>query len=332
MAKPTLQEIEIAPDIKGIRFDTNPFSLCIAPSLGGKITSLIYKKTGKEFLTRSRTDYKTRNYDGNFKDYERDGADECFPAVEAGAYPTYPWKGTHVPDHGEVWTLPWEYQLKQNRLHMSVQGLRFPYILERKISCEELARKSAPYLRLSYTVRNLSPYPFSFIYAFHPLFQVQSGCQILLPNDTKVVNYWSTEDRLGRPMQEQPWPDVRDVTLDKNYQRNIIRSSRLKRAEKLFTTRLNQGRCALKYPNGEFIGFLFPAGKLPYLGIWINEGAWENLYHVSLEPSTSQVDRLDIAEGLKNCGVVPPKGTMEWDISLIIGEGAEEMEDMLGLF
>lgn len=331
MAKSTLQEFELAPKIKGIRYESEHFSLGIAPSLGGKLVSLINKKSGREFLSRTRQEYRTRVYDGKFADYEKDGADECFPAVEAGGYPVFPWQVVPVPDHGEVWSLPWEYQFKQNRLHMSVHGVRFPYIFERRISFEELARKSAPYIRLSYSVQNLSPFPFPFVYAFHPLFQVQAGCQILLPNGTRAVNYWSTEDRLGPPMLEHPWPEVRDVTLDKNYERNVVRSPRLKRAEKLFTTRLSQGRCALRYPDGEFIGFLFPAGKLPYLGIWINEGAWQNLFHVALEPSTAQVDRLDTAEGLKDCGVVPPLGTFEWDISLIIGQGSE-MPDMLGSF
>ena len=332
MAKPTLQEIELAPQIPGLRFETEHFSISVAPTLGGKITSLINKATRREFLSRTRINYRPRSYGDNFNLYEKDGADECFPSVQAVAYPTFPWQGVCVPDHGELWTLPWKYQLKQNRLHMWVQGVRFPYVFERRISFEQLARKSAPYIRLSYSVQNLSPFPFSFVYAFHPLFQVQAGCKILLPAETKVVSYCSTEDRLGPPMFEHPWPNVRDVTLDKTYDRQVIRSSRLKRAEKLFTTRLKQGRCALKYPNGEFIGFLFPAGRLPFLGIWISEGGLENLYHVALEPSTAQVDRLDIAEGLKDCGLVPPNGTTEWDISLITGVGEEEMGEMLGKF
>jgi hypothetical protein len=41
------------------------------------------------------------------------------------------------------------------------------------------------------------------------------------------------------------------------------------------------------------------------------------------------VDRLDTAEGLQDCGVVPPNGVTEWDISIIIGKGGE-MEEMLG--
>lgn len=326
-----LKEVELEPDILGLRLDSDRFSLTIAPQLGGKITSLINKKTKREFMTRTNISYRLRTYGDRFEDYERDGADECFPAVGSGPFPVFPWEGTPVPDHGEVWTLPWKYQVRQGRLHMWVRGVRLPYVFERQIGFETLARKEQPYIRLSYRVRNESPYDMPFVYAFHPLFRVETRTRILIPQRTDVVSYMSTEDRLGPPMTRHAWPQVTDLTLDKTYDRSAVRSSRNKEAEKLFTTRLEQGRCALLYPNGEFVGFLFPAKKLPYLGLWVNEGGWYNHHHVALEPSTSQVDRLDVAEGLKACGVVPGGGEFEWDISMILGKG-DELTELLGEF
>ncbi|MDA0747975.1 MAG: hypothetical protein O2954_15750 [bacterium] len=331
MDKFKMKEVELAPGIQGLKLDTDKFSLTVAPQLGGKITSLINKKTKREFLSRTNIEYKKRSYGDRFEDYERDGADECFPAVGAGSYPVFPWQGTPIPDHGEVWTLPWEHQVKQNRLHMWVRGVRFPYLFERSISFETLARGEKPFIRLSYTVKNESPYDMPFVYAFHPLFKVETRSKILLPAGTDLVAYSSTDDRLGPPMTKHAWPNVTDLTLDKSYDRSVVRSSRNKEAEKLFTTRMEQGRCALQYPNGEFIGFLFPAKKFPHLGLWFNEGGWNNLHHVAMEPSTSQVDRLDVAEGLRACGVVPANGEYEWDISIVIGKD-DELGELLGEF
>ncbi|MBT6274919.1 MAG: hypothetical protein HOI95_12370, partial [Chromatiales bacterium] len=101
---------------------------------------------------------------------------------------------------------------------------------------------------------------------------------------------------------------------------------------KLFTTPLDQGRCAMVYPKDEFIGFLFPAKRFPHLGLWVNEGDWYNQHQVALEPSTSQVDRLDVAVGLDTCGVVPAGGTTEWDLSILIGKGEEELNSVFGEF
>lgn len=331
MDKLTVKEFELEKGILGIRLSTDQFSITVAPQLGGKITSLINRKTKREFIARSNVSYRLRTYGDSFENYECDGVDECFPSVAACAYPAVPWQGVAVPEQGEVWALPWEYQVKQDRLTTWVRGVRFPYLFERQISFETLAREDKPYIRLSYRVVNESPCDMPFLYAFHPLFKAETRSHILLPPATDVVSYWSTEDRLGPPMTRHTWPNVTDFTLDKSYDRSSIRSSRNKEAEKIFTTPLEQGRCALVYPNGEFVGFLFPAKKLPYLGLWVNEGGWRNLHHVALEPSTSQVDRLDVAEGLRTCGVVPANATFEWDISLIVGKG-DELGSLLGEF
>ena len=332
MEKLKTKEIELAPDIVGIQMDTDRFSVTVAPQLGGKITSLINRKTKREFLSRTNTDYRLREYGDRFENYERDGADDCFPAVGPGPYPTFPWEGVAIPDHGEVWTLPCEYQVKGGRLHTWVRGVRVPYLFERQISFETLARGGdKPFIRLSYKVQNDSQHDMPFLYAFHPLFKAETRTKILLPRGTNVVTYSSTDDRLGVPMTEHQWPEVTDFSLEKSYDRSVVRSSRAKEAEKLFPNRLEQGRCALVYPNHEFIGFLFPAKKFPYLGMWFNEGGWHNLHQVALEPSTSQVDRLDVAEGLKACGVIPAKGEYEWDISIVIGK-EEELASLLGEF
>lgn len=331
MDKFKLKEVELAPEIPGLKLDTDRFSLTVAPRLGGKVVSLINRKTRREFLSRTNVEYRLRTYDDRFENYERDGADECFPTVEACPYPSFPWAGVPIPDHGEVWMLPWEHQVKQNRLHMWTRGVRLPYLFERQISFETLARGEKPYIRFSYRVKNESGFDMPFIYAFHPLFKVETRSRILLPQGTDVVTYTSTEDRLGPPMTRHTWPEVTDLTLDKSYDRSAVRSSRRKEAEKLYSTPLEQGRCALVYPNGEFVGFLFPAKRFPYLGLWFNEGGWYNLHHLALEPSTSQVDRLDTAWGLKACGVVPGNGEYEWDISIVIGKG-DELNELLGEF
>jgi len=331
MDKLTVKESELEPGITALRLTTDQFSVTVAPQLGGKIVSLVNRKTRREFAARSNVTHRLRTLDGRFEDYERDGIDDCFPSVAGAPFPVFPWQGAPIPDHGEVWALPWEYQIKPDRLITWVRGVRLPYRFERQISFETLARKEKPFMRLSYKVENDSPYDMPFLYAFHALFKAETRTRVLLPAGTNVVSSWSTEDRLGPPMTLQDWPKVTDLTLDKSYDRSAIRSSRNKEAEKLFTTPLDQGRCALVYPNGEFIGFLFPAKKLPFLGLWFNEGGWNNLHQVALEPTTSQVDRVDAAEGLKTCGVVPAKGSYEWDISIIAGKG-EELTSLLGEF
>lgn len=330
--KAKIKEQKLNDDIRAVNLQSDTYSVTVVPELGGKITSILNRKTKREFLTRTNIDYRKREYGDEFENYERDGADECFPTVGGCPYPNYPWQGTDIPDHGELWCLPWDYEISKDKLRMWVRGIRLPYLFERTISFETLARHDKQYIKLSYSVTNESPYDMPFLYAFHPLFKPETKGKLLLPPGSNVVTSSSSEDRLGKPMTEHEWPYVTDFSLEKTYDRSVIRSSRQKESEKLFTTPLEQGRCALMYPKNEFIGFLFPAKRFPYLGIWTNEGDWHNLHQVALEPSTSQVDRLDVAVGLQTCGVVPARDTTEWDLSILTGKGEEELNSVLGEF
>ena len=61
------------------------------------------------------------------------GFDEVFPSIESCYYPVEPWEGVKVPDHGEVWSLPWRYEVHEDSVDLSVHGVRFPYRLQKKI-------------------------------------------------------------------------------------------------------------------------------------------------------------------------------------------------------
>ena len=100
MNKLKVKEVELAPEILGLKLDSDRFSLTIAPQLGGKITSLINKKTKREFIAPTSVAYRRRTYGDRFEDYERDGADECFPTVLPCEYPDAPWRGVPLGDHG----------------------------------------------------------------------------------------------------------------------------------------------------------------------------------------------------------------------------------------
>ena len=77
-----VKELELEPGIQGIRLDTTEFSVTIAPQLGGKIVSLINRKTKREFLARTNIQHRLRRYGDQFEDYERDGGDECFRQIQ----------------------------------------------------------------------------------------------------------------------------------------------------------------------------------------------------------------------------------------------------------
>ena len=125
------------------------------PQIGAKLCSLYYKPAALELLVQRPGDrYRIAPYDGDYVEQgECSGLDDMFPAIDRCYYERYPWQGTPIPDHGEVWSIPWSATIEADQLHMATHGVRFPYRLEKWISFSDPAA-----LHMTYRLTNLSPY------------------------------------------------------------------------------------------------------------------------------------------------------------------------------
>ncbi len=101
----------------------------IVPELGGKLVSLTDKRSQLEWLV-GPGDRSVRKipYGAPFHEQDMSGWDEMFPTIVACAYPgPGAQHGTPLPDHGEVWTLPWMVDhAGDGKLTLSVEGRRCP--------------------------------------------------------------------------------------------------------------------------------------------------------------------------------------------------------------
>jgi hypothetical protein len=109
----------------------------IVPGRGAKLVSLINKLTHREWVYKHNDTWKPLTYGMIWEDGDRSGWDEMFPTILACPCPNEPWQHARFPDHGEVWTLPWEYELTDNSVRMWVQGVMVPYIFEKTYTLSE---------------------------------------------------------------------------------------------------------------------------------------------------------------------------------------------------
>ena len=86
------------------------------PGIGAKLASLVYKPAGLELLVqRPNEEYLLAPYDGDYvAQGECSGFDEMFPSIDKCFYEGYPWRGTPIPDHGEVWSIPWAWESRMD--------------------------------------------------------------------------------------------------------------------------------------------------------------------------------------------------------------------------
>ena len=102
---------------------------------GARITSLKSRLDGREWLAQpAGTVASEPAYGARFTDTDHFGWDEMFPSVDDCVYPTEPFAGLEVVDHGELWNLSWEtLEASATTIAQRVQSKRFAYTFERTL-------------------------------------------------------------------------------------------------------------------------------------------------------------------------------------------------------
>jgi len=286
----------------------------IIPDPGGKMVSLKNSMTGYEFLVqRPGMIYKEQPFAGSYVAAECSGFDDMFPTIDECDYTDFPWHGTRMADHGEVWSLPWTVEAYDDKsAKLSTHGIRFPYALKKNY---EVTGKS---VRIAYSLQNLSPFPFNYLWAGHAMIYAEEGMTIKVPDDCReMVSVLSNGASRFGDGHRWPWLVDKD---GKPYRADIFRSRESGGFEKYyFTNPLRSGWCRLDYPDGKTRCRIdFSTETVPYLGILVNENGWDGLFNIIVEPCSICYDRPDVAQKFGQTSTLPPWGTVDWTMSFSV--------------
>jgi hypothetical protein len=277
----------------------------VYPHLGGKVASIVDKSDRYELMFNYPAEIPTEpHYDVPYDDSWYAGWDECFPGIEAGPYPARPYENIRIPDHGELWGLPTTAVPTNNGITTVWHGLRFGYRLTRKLFLE------GPSIVAQYTLINLSPFEFRFVWAQHALLSMVAPMELQLPRGSSMrLSHDQAGARVDRAFQ---WPTTsigddlsKPVDLPakggwKSYTADPIASA----ATVLYPSR---GRkLTIEYAADE------DGGPTGYWGLWINTGGWEGQKHVAFEASTGRYDGLDRSIEDGSAARVAPGGRSDW--------------------
>jgi galactose mutarotase-like enzyme len=277
-----------------IQVDTGALRLSLLPELGGKISSLHAVRSAREWLWRHpRQPYRRLSADSSFvTEADTGGWDECFPTVAPCEYPSPPWTGRALPDHGELWSQSPALEVTEdpNRvsLHTQWAGAVLPYTFERRVT---LTAGSAG-LRADYSVTNRGEAPLEFIWSLHPLLAIEPGMQLCLPPAARF-NRWSSAPEDGLADSGLSFPlsfGGHDLATLPEPSAGL--------ALKLWSDPLaaGQGWATLRARDGELRMRWDPA-LLPQVGFWMNLGGWAGdggapYYNLGLEPCIGAQDSL----------------------------------------
>src|SRR5919199_616506 len=96
-------------DIDTVILENDLLRVVIMPDLGAKIWQLTYKPKGKDLLWHNpRLKPRKLPFHSIYDDTFFGGWDELYPNDTPEEL-----NGEAEPDHGEIWTLPWEYAIEK---------------------------------------------------------------------------------------------------------------------------------------------------------------------------------------------------------------------------
>ena len=291
----------------------------VLPELGAKIASLIYKPQNFEvFFQPPAGVYPRPGYGADFSLSDTSGADEMFPTIDACGYPDPENPGIICPDHGELWSVPWQAEIDSDRgcLSTEAKGVALNYSFRRTLTLKENR------LRLEYAITNGEERPLLALWAFHGLTACDELTRVSLPKARQgrtgqVLNV-KDDDMLGEPGGVFDFPTHQ--LPDKAAALDRVRPQAVKLTRKYYVSGpVDQGQCALTLNRGRLeYRLAFPEKEVPYLGVWINEGGYKNEYNCALEPTTGFYDSLELAKKNQSLIALAPRETRRWWMEIVL--------------
>ena len=71
------------------------------------------------------------------------------------------------------------------------------------------------------------------------------------------------------------------------------------------------------------IGMAWPREKVPYLGMWLNEGGYAGQFNIAPEPATGAMDRIDFAKMWGMGSTLAPGESREWHLVVALAAGSK---------
>lgn len=264
--------------------------LALVPALGARIISLRDVRTGREWLWHPPAGLKlfANHPDDDFSISPLAGVDECLPTIDRCV-----WHDRHLPDHGEVWAVPWQLDEAAWTAGKLVTRVRLgisPFEFERTLAINENE------VILNYQLENLAGVEEHFLWALHPLIRVKEGDHLELPE--------STLRRFSAGNWKQPLASMVPIN----------------HSLKAFARPLAEGRVVIR--NGDIrdrLEFSWETDHNDTLGLWLTRGGWHGHHHFAIEPTNAAGDSLAAVVAQNQGRSVPPHGRATWSVSLRVG-------------
>ncbi len=295
---------------RAVRLTSPELDLRCDPDHGAKVTSLVWRRSGRELLAAGVRPLRAAGADDLWEEHDRGGWDECWPTVSATT------TSRPIPCHGDLWRRAWTVATADGDssslvTEVAVDAGGEAYVFRRRL------RLQGPVLLADYEVRVTGARPLTGLWSMHPLFALPPGGARL---------------RLGGPATaraEHEFGDIRRLWDGAVVPAGLPLDPAMAAAAKLFID--GPAPVAVRYDDC-WVALLC---RDPHsaVGLWVNAGGWPEqapLGHIGLEPCLGGAT--DDAERSRQRGealTLAPGSSRSWRVELRAGDDDRELERLL---
>ncbi|MDG6939403.1 MAG: DUF5107 domain-containing protein [Nitrososphaerota archaeon] len=265
--------------LKAVVLENERLRVSLLPELGGKIYDIVHLPTRTNILWHNpRVRPRKVPFGCKFDDVWSGGWDEVFPNDAESLY-----MGDRFPDMGEIWSLPWDYELEEDGKSATVTAKVTPPISPVEIIRRLTLKEDDPKITCAYEIRNLGDDELKFLWKIHPAFAINERCSIEI-----AAEYGIVDERFAGPFAKgvYRWPRAelrgggkKDVSLVSPGDHNTTLH---------YATGLRDGVVRFRdEKNGIVSEITFPKEVMDNVWLFLAYGGWRGVYNAVIEPSTS---------------------------------------------
>ncbi len=300
---------------QAVILENRTLRVVVLPGLGGRIWSVVYKPLDREIVWHNpRIAPQRVQFGSAFDNFWCGGWEEIFPTAAQATV-----NGEALPDHGELWSLPWapwtEQAANSAALRLTCHTPISNMVVEKTLTLHE----DEPRLQLTFRVKNSGGVDVPFLFALHPAMAVSEGDRIDFPAMRFDLEP-SFPGSLAGAEEPMHWPlathggettDLRQVKAASSGEVYF-----------LYGRGHQEGWFAITDTAKRFSsGFIFSPQAFRSCWLFATYGGWRG-YHVVLpEPCTGYPQHLDKAIELGRATILPPGAAWQTSVTFLAQEG-----------
>lgn len=295
-------------DVRALEVDTGEIRAKFLPDNGTRLISLI-DSTGREWMaSESGEQYKPVGPGDSYVEADVCGMDDMFPTIdpEIAPVPGGVRAGVEYDDHGEVCRHGFDWKIEDGKAIMSFVSTRLAYRYDKVC----YAGKDGEVV-IDYHIENLSDDPFPFLWAGHCMLAWAEGGKVELPYEDGAAVEIAFDENGEYGTRGTQLPSNADMLTSRAFspEGNTYKFYYLDPTPK--------GEISYRVGERKFV-MEYDKEKIPYVGVWMNNGKFKGLPCATPEPCTVAFDM--VSEGAKRNmhSVIAPRGSFDFTVKLSV--------------